>query len=70
MIRQAQEAGELRADVDPKHILLSFLFLAEHWFQGREHLCRDLEMEGTVEERDSAYFADMVKIFFEGVLPR
>lgn len=69
-IRQAQEAGELRSDIDPGHMLFSFLFLAEHWFQGREHLCRDLQMEGTAAERDAAYFSDMVKIFFEGVLPR
>ncbi|MCB1036945.1 MAG: TetR/AcrR family transcriptional regulator [Acidobacteria bacterium] len=69
-IRKAQEEGELRADVDPGHMLFAFLFLAEHWFQSREHLCRDLEMGGSAEERDAAYFSDMVKIFFEGVLPR
>jgi len=69
-IRRTQEAGELRSDVDPRHLLMSFLFLVEHWFQSRGHLCRDLEMEGSPEELNSAYFQDMVKIFFEGVLPR
>jgi TetR/AcrR family transcriptional regulator len=69
-LRRTQEAGQLRADVDPRHLLVSFLFLVEHWFQSRDHLCRDLEMEGPAEELDDAYFRDMVKIFFEGVLPR
>lgn len=69
-IRQAQESGELRSDVNPAHLLFCFLFLAEHWFQGRAHLCRNLEWGDPSEEKDSAYFSDMVKIFFEGVLPR
>ncbi|MCH9651157.1 MAG: TetR/AcrR family transcriptional regulator [Deltaproteobacteria bacterium] len=69
-IRAAQEDGQLRKDVDPRYLLFSFLFLAQHWFQSREHLCRDLEMEGPVEDRDEEYFENMLKIFFEGVLPR
>ena len=69
-LKSTQEAGELRADVDPRHLLVSFLFLVEHWFQSRSHLCRDLELEGSPEELDAAYFQDMMKIFFEGALPR
>ena len=69
-IRQAQASGELRRDVNPAHLLFTFLFLAEHWFQGRGQLCRNLEWGVPDEEKDAAYFSDMVKIFFEGVLPR
>ncbi len=69
-IRQSQEEGSLRADIDPRHLLFAFLFLTQQWFQSREHLCRDLAMEGTAEELDDGYFKDMAKIFFEGVLPR
>lgn len=70
IVRKTQEAGDLRSDVDPRHLLFSFLFLVEHWFQGRTHLCRDLDMDGPQEDLDAAYFQDMMKIFFEGVLPR
>jgi TetR/AcrR family transcriptional regulator len=69
-LKATQEAGHLRQDVDPRNLLFTFLFLVEHWFQARRHLCRDLEMEGTQEELDARYFQDMIKIFFEGVLPR
>lgn len=69
-LKRAQEEGELRADVDPAHLLFCFLFLAEHWFQARFQLCRNLEWGSPDEAKDAAYFSDMVKIFFEGVLPR
>ncbi len=69
-IRAAQEGGFLRADVDPRHLLFVFVSIVEHWFQARGHFCRDLEMAAPAEELDAAYFNDMVKMFFGGVLPR
>ncbi|MEM9290986.1 MAG: TetR family transcriptional regulator [Acidobacteriota bacterium] len=69
-IRQGQEIGQIRDDVDPRFLLFVFLAIAEHWFQFRNTVCSHLEIDGSPEERDQTYFETMTKIFFEGVLPR
>lgn len=68
-IRETQEAGELRGDVHPFSILVSFLGLVEHWFQCKELHCRALEPDDELRD-DGPYLRDMLRIFFEGVLPR
>jgi len=70
-LREAQEQGRLRNDLDPRFVLFTFIGLAQHWFQDREHFIHDFGIEGIPEDGlDEAYLADMSKIFFEGVLPR
>lgn len=69
-IRESQEAGYIRKDVDPRFVLFSFLALVSHWFQQREHFCGDLEDAPPGPEMDEAYLRDILKIYFEGVLPR
>ena len=69
-IRAGQEAGYLRADLDPRFILFTFLGLAQHWIQDREHFVHDFGTEGLSGDLDEAYLDDMIKIFMEGVLPR
>lgn len=70
-IRRAQEEGYLRRDVEAAWIQASFLILAGGWFQKRWEFDNwDLgedEPEGT---RDERFLRDMLKIFFDGVLPR
>lgn len=68
-LRDTQDAGELRDDVHPFSILISFLGLAEHWFQGKEMHCKGLDPEDRVVD-DEAYLRDMLRIFLEGVRPR
>lgn len=68
-IRKTQEIGELRDDVDPFYILVSFLGLALHWHQAKEHHCCRMENPEELLD-DDAYLDAMLKIFFEGVLPR
>jgi TetR/AcrR family transcriptional regulator len=68
-IREGQEQGHLRDDLHPFSILVSFLGLAEHWFQGKEIHCRALAPDDEMRD-DEHYLADMMKIFFEGVLPQ
>jgi TetR/AcrR family transcriptional regulator len=68
-IREGQERGELRSDVHPFFMLVSFLGLCEHWFQSKEHHCQWCE-EGSDLRSDDAYLQAMLKIYFEGVLPR
>lgn len=68
-IRAAQEQGELRGDVHPFFMLVTFLGMAEQWFQAKEHHCQWCEDDSELRD-DDAYLDAMVKIFFEGVLPR
>lgn len=69
-IREAQEAGELRSDLNPGFILFSFLGLCQHWFQDKAHLLGHMGLSTDSSAVDEAYLEDMTKIFFEGVLPR
>lgn len=68
-LRVTQQAGKLRDDVHPFSILISFLGLAEHWFQGKEMHLKGLDPEDRVVD-DESYLHDMLRIFLEGVRPR
>ena len=69
-IKAGQASGHLRADLDPRFILFTFLGLAQHWIQDKEHFIHDFGTDGLPEDLDEAYLKDMLKIFMEGVLPR
>lgn len=69
-IRQAQERGELRADLNPGFILFTFLGIAQHWYQDKSFLLDKVGLSPDSEAIDEAYLEDAVRIFFEGVLPR
>ena len=69
-IRQAQERGELRADLNPGFILFTFLGIVHHWFQDKQHMLSPMGLSPDSTAVDAAYLEDAVKIFFEGVLPR
>ncbi|MEM7050386.1 MAG: TetR/AcrR family transcriptional regulator [Acidobacteriota bacterium] len=69
-IEASQEAGELRADISADSILFVFLAVSEHWFQARDPYLRSLCCEPAGTADDDRYLADVLKIFFEGVVPR
>jgi TetR/AcrR family transcriptional regulator len=69
-IRQSQAEGQLRADIDPRFILFVFIGLCQHWFQDKGHFINDFGTEGLPADLDEAYLASIIKIFFEGLLPR
>ncbi|MCJ7829940.1 MAG: hypothetical protein MUP74_01010 [Desulfobacterales bacterium] len=69
-IQAAQKSGYLRADIDPRFIVFTFISLAQHWFQDREHFIQDFGTGGLPEDLDEAFLTEMMRIFFEGVLPR
>ncbi len=69
-IRETQALGQLRADIDPRFILFTFIGLCQHWFQDKEHFIESFGTEGLGEDLDEAYLGAMIKIFFEGILPR
>lgn len=68
-IAAAQERGELRSDVDPRFILFTMIGVVQHWFQDRAHILEHVDLDGG-GGLDDAYLADILKIFFEGILPR
>lgn len=68
-IAEAQRRGELRDDVHPFFILVSFLALTQHWFQSKEHHCHWCDEDSELRS-DDAYLDALLKIFFEGILPR
>lgn len=69
-IRAAQEAGMFRDDIDPRFVLFIFVGLCQNWFQGKGKFLSHHNTEGLPEDLDDAYLAGIVKIFFEGLLPR
>ena len=69
-IRQAQERGDLRADLNAGFILFTFLGIAQHWYQDKHWMLDKIGLSARSEAVDEAYLEDAIKIFFEGVLPR
>jgi TetR/AcrR family transcriptional regulator len=69
-IRQAQERGELRADLNPGFMLFTFIGIAQHWYQDKRMMLEAIGLSAGSDSVDEAYLEDAVKIFFEGVLPR
>lgn len=73
-IKQAQEAGAIRDDLNPYHILISALSMVENYFLGKERFCelhsQLLAGETDQEKRDEAYLKDMMAIYIEGIRPQ
>jgi TetR/AcrR family transcriptional regulator len=64
-IRQAQEHGLLRADVNPAHVVTMFVNACTQWFEARAH---HSQWPGVGD--DAEYLDDFLKVFFEGLAPR
>ena len=69
-IRAAQGLGQLRKDIDPRFIVFVFIGLCQHWFQDKVHFMESFGTQGLGEDLDEAYLGTIIKIFFEGILPR
>lgn len=63
-VRQAQARGLLRADVNPAHVVTTFVNACTQWFQARAH---HAQWPGVGS--DEEYLEDFLKIFMEGLLP-
>ncbi|PMR75466.1 TetR/AcrR family transcriptional regulator [Billgrantia endophytica] len=64
-VRQAQKRGLLRADVNPAHLVATFVMTCTQWFEAR---CHHQHWPGMGD--DEAFLDDFLKIFMEGVVPR
>lgn len=69
-IVEAQEKGEIRKDVDPRLMLIAAFSLALHWFMGKHVYLKWVGAVPEPESIDQEYLDTMLKIFFEGILPR
>ncbi len=63
-IRQAQQRGLLRADVNPTHVVTLFISICTQWFEAREHH-RTWPGIGN----DDEFLDDFLKVFMGGLLP-
>ncbi len=70
MMHQAQDEGQVRADIDARFILFVFIGLCQHWFQDKGHFINDFGIDGLPDDLDAAYREAIIKILFEGILPR
>jgi TetR/AcrR family transcriptional regulator len=68
-LRQAQEKGHIRPDVDPLSVLVAVYCLVLHWFQAKHLYLRWAGRDPDSPEADEKYLDGILKIFFEGVLP-
>lgn len=68
-IREAQEKGEIRNDLEPFFIIKSLLALPMGWFQTRGLTQALIDSDISAERLDELYLDDMVKHFLEGVRP-
>ncbi|GAB4169711.1 MAG: TetR family transcriptional regulator [Wenzhouxiangellaceae bacterium] len=63
-IRAAQQAGRIRDDLNPVHIVCTFVHACTHWFVAASHHA-DWPGVGSDEE----FLEDFLKIFLDGLLP-
>jgi len=68
-IREGQEKGRLRADVDPRMVLCTFFALVEHWSLFRERMTKAMGLPAG-DEGDARYLDTILKVFMEGMIPR
>lgn len=70
-LREAQERGVLRDDIDPHFMLFTFIGAIQHWFQDRDFFRHHMADAGLADDQiDEAYLQAFLKIFMEGVRPR
>jgi len=69
-IHATQALGQLRKDIDPRFIVFVFIGLCQHWFQDKGHFMESFGTEGLGQDLDESYLGTIIKIFFEGILPR
>ena len=67
-MRDAQEAGLLRKDVPPAHLLLIIINAITQWFEARAMFCSWSEMAS--DDMDAAFLESFHKVFLHGAVAR
>jgi TetR/AcrR family transcriptional regulator len=70
VLEEAQREGHIRQDVEPKYVIIAFCCLVVHWHQAKDHYLRWFRTDSSSADTDGSYLENILKIFFEGVLPR
>lgn len=68
-IRQSQEAGTIRSDIEPLFVIKTFVALALHWFQTCRVTLSMIDSEISPAQLDELYLDTATKILLEGVRP-
>ena len=68
-IRESQEKGEIRDDLEPFFIIKTLIALPLAWFQTHDETLALLDGRVDAKELDEMYLRDMVEIFLHGVRP-
>lgn len=63
-VRQAQQGGVFRADVNPVHVVTLFILVCTQWFQARTHHGQWPGMGS-----DDEFLDDFLKIYMDGLSP-
>ncbi|MDT8319158.1 MAG: TetR/AcrR family transcriptional regulator [Xanthomonadales bacterium] len=63
-LRQAQQAGILRPDIPPAHLLLIIVNVITQWFEARAIFSTWSELES--ERLDDDFLDSFIKLFFQG----
>ncbi|MFH1112834.1 MAG: TetR/AcrR family transcriptional regulator, partial [Pseudomonadota bacterium] len=69
-VLEGQQLGYVRKDMDPRYMLISFFCLVFHWFMAKHEYLKWVGISQDTDELDEKYLENMLKIFFQGVLPR
>jgi TetR/AcrR family transcriptional regulator len=69
-VAEAQKQGHIRPDLDPRYVIIAFCCLVVHWHQAKGHYLRWFLTDSSSADTDESYLENILKIFFEGVLPR
>lgn len=64
-IREAQQAGVLRNDINPTHVVTIFVNACTYWFEARAH---HAQWPGIGS--DEEFLEDFLKVFMAGLAPR
>ncbi len=68
-IEESQAKGIVRNDINPTHVIIAFLSLAQQWFAWKGHW--DLEkiptLTGSEKVVDEAYLESIMKILIDGI---
>ncbi len=69
-VLEGQQLGYVRKDMDPRFMLISFFCLVFHWFMAKHEYVKWVGISEDSTNLDDEYLNNMLKIFFQGVLPR
>lgn len=69
-VLEGQQQGHVRDDIDPRYMLIAFFCLVFHWFMGKHEYLKWVGIDPDSSAADDEYLENVLKIFFQGVLPR